>query len=100
MPLLPAREPTNPMNDIPRPEVCLLLVCARTSLDTQAASRIQSLIAKDIDWTYLLRIARAHSVMPLLYRTLNSTCSDIVPKDTLEELREHFYSNIGRATYF
>ena len=37
--------------------------------------------------------------MPLLYRTLNSTCSDAVPKPTLEELREHFYANAGRNLF-
>jgi Uncharacterised nucleotidyltransferase len=56
-------------------------------------------ISKDIDWTYLLRIARAHGVMPFLYRSLNSTCSDAVPKLTLEELRDHFYANAGRNLF-
>ena len=37
--------------------------------------------------------------MPLLYRTLNSTCSDAVPKPTLQELREHFYANAGRNLF-
>jgi hypothetical protein len=37
--------------------------------------------------------------MPLLYRTLNSVCSDAVPKPTLEELREHFYANAGRDLF-
>ena len=37
--------------------------------------------------------------MPLLYRTLNSTCSDAVPKPTLEELRDHFYVNAGRNLF-
>ena len=37
--------------------------------------------------------------MPLLYRTLNSTCRDAVPKPTLEELREHFYANAGRNLF-
>ena len=79
-----------------RPEVRLLLDCARTRLDTNSASRIKSLVSKDIEWAYLVRMARGHGVMPLLYRSLNSVCSDGVPKMTLEELREHFYANAGR----
>ena len=63
------------------------------------SSQIKNLVQKDIEWTYLVRIARAHGVMPLLYRTLNSTCSDAVPKETLEELREHFYANAGRNLF-
>jgi hypothetical protein len=82
-----------------RPEIHLLLDCARTCLDAQGASRIKSLISEDIDWTYLSRIARGHRMMPLLYRTLNSTCSDAVPKEILQELREHFYANAGRNLF-
>ena len=82
-----------------RPEVRLLLDCARTCLDAQRASRIKTLISKDIEWAYLLRMARGHGVMPLLYRSLNSVCSDGVPKLTLEELREHFYANAGRNLF-
>ncbi|HET9789308.1 MAG TPA: nucleotidyltransferase family protein [Pyrinomonadaceae bacterium] len=82
-----------------RPEINLLLDSARTCLDAQGASRIKSLISKDIDWGYLIRVARGHGVMPLLYRTLNSRCSDAVPKEILQELREHFYANAGRNLF-
>ena len=82
-----------------RPEVRLLLDCARTCLDAQRASRIKNLVSKDIEWAYLVRMARGHGVMPLLYRTLNSIGSDGVPKLTLEELREHFYANAGRNLF-
>ena len=82
-----------------RPEVHLLLDCARTRLDAQRANRIKTLVSKDIDWAYLVRTAREHGVMPLLYRSLNSVCSDAVPKPTLEELREHFYANAGRNLF-
>jgi len=79
-----------------RPEVHLLLDCARTCLDAERRSRIKRLISKDIDWARVIRVARGQGVMPLLYRTLNSTCSDAVPKEILQELREHFYANAGR----
>lgn len=82
-----------------RPEVRLLLECARTRLDAQGASRIKSLVSNDIEWTYLIRMARGHGVMPLLCRTLNSACSDAVPKATLEKLREHYYANAGRNLF-
>ena len=82
-----------------RPEVHLLLDCARTCLDAERRSRIKSLISTDIDWAYLLSITRGHGVMPLLYRTLNSTCSDAVPKEILQELRQHFYDNTGHNLF-
>src|SRR4051812_46460803 len=82
-----------------RPEVCLLLECTRTYVDVKGANRIRSLLSKNVEWPYLLRLALGHGVMPLLYRSLNSTCSDAVPKPTLEELREHFYANAGRNLF-
>ena len=82
-----------------RPEVRLLLDCARMRLDAQEAIRIKNLVSKNMDWAYLVRTARTHGVMPLLYRTLNSTCSAAVPTQTLAELREHFYRNTGRNLF-
>src|SRR5687767_10017257 len=82
-----------------RPEVYLLLDCARTCLDAERRRRIESLISTEIDWTHLLRLARGHGVMPLLYRTLNSTFSEAVPKDILQELRQHFYDNTGHNLF-
>jgi Uncharacterised nucleotidyltransferase len=87
------------MNNTPRPELRMLLYCARTCLQAQEASQIKSLIEKDIEWTYLVQIARTHRVMPLLYRTLHSTCRDAVPKEILEQLRDHFYANAGRNLF-
>src|SRR5262245_12619263 len=82
-----------------RPEVQLLLDCARTCLDIKRANRIKTLVSKDIEWVSLLRAARGHGMMPLLYRSLNSTCPKAMPKPILEELREHFYANAGRNLF-
>ena len=92
------RDMSDPINTF-RAEVRLLLDCARTSLVTEEANRIKSLVSKDLDWTHLIRLARAHGVMPLLYRTLNSTCPNAVPAPILEELREQFYANVGRNLF-
>jgi hypothetical protein len=81
------------------PEIRLLLDCARTHLDAQRASRIKRLDSKNIDWADLIRMALAHGVMPLVYRTLNSISPDAVPTPTLEELRDHFYANAGRNLF-
>ena len=77
----------------------MLLYCARTYLETQEAKQIKSLVRKGIEWTYLVGIARTHAVMPLLYRTLHSTCPDAVPNEILEQLRDHFYANAGRNLF-
>jgi Uncharacterised nucleotidyltransferase len=47
----------------------------------------------DIDWSALLQTALSHGVMPLLYRSLSTTCPDAIPKVFLEQLRDAFYAN-------
>src|SRR6266705_188156 len=81
------------------PEVDLLCHCARTQLSKQHAKQIKSLAKKDIEWSYVLRMALAHRVMPLVYRTLSFTCPDAVPKTILEQFRTHFYANAGRNLF-
>jgi Uncharacterised nucleotidyltransferase len=87
------------MNNAPRPELRVLLYCVRTCLETQGGKQIKSLLRKDIEWIYVVRMAQAHGVMPLLYRSLHATCSNAVPKTILEQLREHFYANAGRNLF-
>ena len=78
----------------------LLLCCARTTMDADSAVRIRSLLRDDIDWSALLDMALRHGVMPLLYRSLSSTCPDAVPKFFLEQLRDSFYANAAHNTLF
>lgn len=85
--------------NIVRSEVSLLLGCARKCLNAQSAGTLKRLLSEDIEWPYLLRIARDHRVTPLVYRTLNSKCPDAVPAPTLKELRDHFYENAGRNLF-
>jgi Uncharacterised nucleotidyltransferase len=73
----------------------LLLCCARTITDADSAARIRVLLRNEIDWSALLQTALRHGVMPLLYRSLSSTCPDAVPKGFLEQLRDAFYANAG-----
>src|SRR2546421_12805708 len=79
-----------------RAEIALLLCCARTHINEQAAERIRHLLHQSIDWTYLIQTASKHQVVPLLYRSLSNTCSDDVPKPILAQLRTHFHANALR----
>ena len=76
-----------------RPEIELLLCCARTCMDSRRAERLRTLLREEIDWTYLLQMALRQGVMPLLYFNLNSTCPDAVPKTTREQFRGYFHAN-------
>ena len=82
-----------------RPEVELLLCCARTCINSETAEQIKTLLQEDIDWDYLLRTATWHGVMPLLYLNLNATYPEAVPKDILDQLQNYFYANAQRNLF-
>lgn len=73
-----------------RPEIELLLLCARTQMDSERAARVETLLQEGIDWDYLLEAAQEHGVTPLLYWNLNATCPEAVPEPSLERLRSRF----------
>lgn len=73
-----------------RPEVDLLLSCARTQITPEIADRIRDTVQKDVDWIALIRLAMRHDVMPLLYRGLQQVCPDSVPKSIFEPLRTRY----------
>jgi hypothetical protein len=67
-----------------RPEIQLLLCCARTDVDPERAEQIRALLGGAIDWTYLMQTALQHRVMPLLYWNLHNTCPEAVPTSRLD----------------
>ena len=77
-------------------EMELLLCCARAHLDGQTLERIQVLLRQSVDWQHLIRNAFAHGVMPLLYRSLQQSCREVVPQVYLDRLRDHFRANVQR----
>jgi hypothetical protein len=79
-----------------RPEVSLLICCARTTLERGSVHRIRNLAHKNIEWPLLIKIALQHRVLPLLYRSLNQACPEAVPENVLCELRNHYIANAGR----
>jgi hypothetical protein len=74
-------------------EVQLLLACSRTTIDESTARQIKSLLNRKINWVYLRDKAHRHGVMPLLYRSLESTFPELVPRDVLDSLRGSFQRN-------
>ena len=74
-----------------RPEVELLLLCARTRMPSETAARIEVLLQQDLDWDCLLEMAQEHGMTSLLYWNLNATCPEAVPEASLERLRSRFH---------
>jgi len=80
-----------------RPEVRLLIDCARTRVDSTTARSIRELAGKGPDWRLLLRMAWQHGTAPLLYRSLDSIAADAVAPAILEEMRGYVHAHAGRA---
>lgn len=89
----------SPVASVDGPEAELLLCCAQIGEDSERAVRIRALLHKEIDWPYLLRTARAHGMMPLLYWHLNTNYLDVVPKTAMDELRQRFQDNARRNLF-
>lgn len=70
------------------PEAQFLIGCARTSHPEFTRSRIREAAQRGMNWPLLLDVARYHGVGPLLYRTISTVCPDLVPKDSLDTLRQ------------
>jgi hypothetical protein len=79
-----------------RPEMELLLCCARTRLDAACSARLRRLVVEELDWPYLLEAAEEHGVKPLLYWQLKSHCRPEVPQLWMERLEEAFRQNARR----
>jgi len=78
-----------------RPEVDLLLCCARTHLSSEKVDQIRALLHSQMDWPYLLRMAGAHGMIPLLYMHLQKNSPDLIPQTIRDQLRNHFLANAG-----
>jgi len=86
-----------PVAPADRPEVELLLCCARTDLGPGLAERIRSLVQRDINWSQLAQLALTNGVTPLLYRALSTTCPEAVPAAILTRLRDRYRANALRG---
>jgi hypothetical protein len=82
-----------------RPEIELLLACARAHMDRETAVRFPELVSQVTDWDYLIKTVDFHGVLPLLYRSLNQICPEVVPPDRIKFLRDCFQFNAKRNLY-
>jgi hypothetical protein len=84
---------------VDRLENDLLLCCGTTSSSPEQLSQIRGLIQGGIDWPYLIRTARRHGVMPLLYWNLKETHFETVPEGILKELCNEYRINVIRNLF-
>jgi len=65
-------------------------------MDAEAGERIKGMLRMEIEWSYLLKIARIHGILPLLYQHLEAMQAGSVPATIMDQLRDHFYTNTRR----
>jgi hypothetical protein len=82
-----------------RPELNLLVCCARVEIDLDRAECIKVLLQQNLDWEYLITTAKLHGVAPLLYTNLMKIGSEAVPKDKLEKLQKFVQTKTKRNLY-
>ncbi len=75
-----------------RPEIELLLCCARTHPNHSKIERIKALVREDLNWEYLIETARIHAVLPLFYWSLNKICSSSIPANLQQQLQSYQYA--------
>jgi Uncharacterised nucleotidyltransferase len=80
-----------------RPEVVLLLSCARTQITPETSGRIRAVVQEGVDWLALIRLAMRHDVMPLLYRSLQQVCPDSVPENILGPIHARYEAQAAQA---
>ena len=73
--------------DMWRPEVKLLLLCARVVPTHAVRAAIGTLVSRPLDWDVVMQLALRHKLVPLLYHSL-APVADRVPPDFLEALAE------------
>lgn len=84
------RPQTKSLEGLIRPELELLIHCARTHFDSNRIAQITSLVQIDLDWQYLIERANYHKVLPLLYTNLKAICPEAIPPSALKTLEQVF----------
>jgi Uncharacterised nucleotidyltransferase len=75
-------------------EAALLLCALRTTLNAASAAQLRPLVQQETDWPGLTGMALRHGVLPLLYTSLSTTCPEVLPQAALDQLRQHFHTNV------
>jgi hypothetical protein len=83
--------------DTLRPELELILCCARTRLDEAVAGRIRSLLRGGLNWSEVVAIAFRHHVAKLLHENLSHAAEELVPTVWQDSLRQYTRESSGQS---
>ena len=79
-----------------RPEIELLLCCARTQITPEISHPIKSRFKMALT-DELIQLAMRQEIMPLLYRNLQQVCPDSVPEHLLGALQTRYDRRAAEA---
>ena len=77
-----------------------LLLCARHELAPEQIKRWRTLVSGSFDWDYFYKLARRHSLVPLVFSQLNHLVNETVPPEALQRFRKDFQENAARNLIF
>lgn len=89
---------TTPRSEEIRPEMQLLLCCARTRLGASHVERIRVLVRPDLNWAKFLALADQHGLIPLVQLHLTKT-TERVPDVWVERIEKASRANAIRALF-
>jgi hypothetical protein len=75
-----------------RPEVALLLRCARSSIVPDNAEEIDALLQTSVDWKYFVDLVLRQGNFTLIYQNLSTHFQSTTPHEVLNELRRYYLS--------
>ena len=76
------------------PEAAMLLACVRRFVRGGSHDELHEVLRGDIEWPLLIKMAEAQSVMPLLYRELESEFPGRAPQELRTRFQNHARSNL------
>lgn len=74
----------------------LLLCCSSSNLESVSLTKIQSLVHENLDWDYIVQMANANSLKPILYWNLRKITPTKVPDEIIYYLKDYFSTNVQK----
>ncbi len=78
----------------------LLIACASTVVASADLSPVTNVLPENFDWKYFYHLARRHSLVPLVYRQIETSFKSTVPADVLQRFKKDYQENAARNLIF
>ena len=80
-----------------RPELALLICCARTRFDGAPLAAARTLCKLDLDWDFFLHALRDNRLLPLVHRNLSESGIEGIPEEIRRALKQEAQQSVQRA---